>query len=326
VRARLDTDSIHRGRATRAPEPSRPTDALLALQRAAGNRAVAALISRAHGAHGLRTIAREFDEQFETGLDLFTKATRKMDFSFTGRPPMYDADCWTCFLLLTPTDNSPKERREYAGETGAVWKALVKKYEEIEFEYVLKPNVKPSFAIREIPRKSERWAMDCIDYVVAARLYAECRGLGDEAFDAKYSNLGTEIAPAPMRMAQHDTPGLSASDFWRREAKATEFMSKTSQEPATGVAPKDASEEDAFLAEKVPIGARVMWTTTHPKAAEDMENENTIKIGPDLYAAHPLGRISANKVRKELVVDDKRAAQEITEHIYLAEIEWYNRR
>jgi hypothetical protein len=75
-----------------------------------------------------------------------------------------------------------------------------------------------------------------------------------------------------------------------------------------------------------------MWTTTHPDAADDMVNENTIKIGDDLYAAHPLGNLSGRKVRDEMVAEpdegeltpEQRLAQ-IVQHIYLAEVEWYDR-
>jgi hypothetical protein len=74
-----------------------------------------------------------------------------------------------------------------------------------------------------------------------------------------------------------------------------------------------------------------MWTTTHPDAADDMVNENTIKIGDDLYAAHPLGNLSGHDVRDEMVADDddeltpeQRLAQ-VAQHIYLAEVEWYDR-
>jgi hypothetical protein len=303
---------------------------VLALQRAAGNRAVGALLARTRVSQGPLAVAREFDEEFEKGLQMFAKATGDMDFSGSGSAPRYDEANWTCLLVLTETENGPSVTREYAGETGAAWDKLVKANYEVELQYVLKSGVKPSFAIREIPRHPDRWAMDCIDYVVAARLYAEAKASGDEAFDAKYSALGGEISPVPMRMAQHATPGLTAQDFWLRGAQGQPFASKTNPQRPTGVQPANAVEEDAFLA-TVPIGARVMWTTTHPDALADMENENTIKIGPDLYAAHPLGRCSGAKIRRELIagpderVKDRHAAH-IAEHIYLSEVEWYDRR
>ena len=313
-----------------APAPAQaPQQRLLALQRSAGNHAVASLLQRTRLSHGPVAIARFDDAEFEKGLDLFAKATSKMDFSGSGSAPRYDEANWTCQLVLTKVEDGPKETVPYEGQKGAAWKKIVNDNDEVELQYTLKPGVKPSFAIREIPKNPRKWAMDCIDYVVAARLYAELRGSGDEAFDAKYSNLGTELSPEPMRMAQHATPGLSSSDFWVRDAQGAEFASRTKTDTPTGIKPKDAGEEDEFL-KSVPIGARVMWTTTHPEAAEDMENENTIKVGVDSYAAHPLGRLSGAEVREELIagpdedVKSKHAAH-IATHIYLSEVEWYDR-
>jgi hypothetical protein len=316
-------------REPRSPPPPPRVHSVLALQRSAGNHAVATLLQRTRLSHGPVAVARFDDAKFEEGLDLFARATKKMDFSGSGSAPRYDKDNWTCLLVLTKVEDGPSQTVPYEGQNGTAWKKIVDENHEVELQYVLKSGVKPSFAIREIPKKPAVWAMDCIDYVVAARLYAELRGSGDEAFDAKYANLGTEISPQPLRMAQHATPGLSSRDFWVREAQGAEFASRTKPENPTGVKPKDAGEEDVFL-RTVPIGARVMWTTTHEKAAADMENENTIKVGDDKYAAHPLGRLSGANVREELIAgpdedDESKHAAHIAAYIYLSEVEWYDR-
>jgi len=311
-----------------APAPA-PQERLLALQRSAGNRAVATLLQRTRLSDGPLAVSRFDDAEFEKGLALFAKATKDMDFSGSGSAPRYDKANWTCLLVLTKVEDGPSQTVRYEDQVGEDWNRIVKENYEVELQYVLNPGVKPSFAIREIPKNPDRWAMDCIDYVVAARLYAELRGSGNDEFDAKYGNLGSQISPEPMRMAQHATPGLSSRDFWVRDAQGAEFASRTTPDTPTGAKPKDAAEEDALL-ETVPIGARVMWTTTHPKAAADMENENTIKIGDDTYAAHPLGRLSGAKVRGELIagpdenVKSKHAAH-IAAYIYLSEVEWYDR-
>lgn len=275
----------------------------------------------------------QYDTTYEAALREFADSTADMDFSGSGTEPRFDAEYWKCTIVVTTKAGQRKTLTNLA-KALEQWKSIVKTSEEVELEYTLKPGVSPSLAIRQIVARPEEWAMDCIDYVVAARLYAECLAAGDEAFDAKYTNVGTAVAPAPMKMAQHNTPKLTSSDFWRRTKQGTEFISHTTHAP-TGVMPADVAAEDEFL-RTVPIGARVMWTTRHRRANEDMENENTIKVGEDLYAAHPLGTISGRKVRDELVVDfdrhgrdvamtkEERAAH-VVRYVYLCEVEWYDR-
>lgn len=365
MRTRRDEDVPEEPRAERArPAVDPQLDALLRLQGTAGNQAVDRLLQRTRTEHhggrrGARDRTRErgrardakyapdpgegmpeapeslAEEQddYAAALKEFAASTDEMDFSGSGTEPRFDAEYWKCTVIVT---TKAGERKKLTNLTKVLeqWKSIVKTSEEVELEYTLKPGVAPSLAIRQIVARPEEWAMDCIDYVVAARLYAECVASGDEAFDAKYTNVGTAVAPAPMRMAQHNTPKLTSSDFWRRTAQGTEFTSQTTHAP-TGVMPAGPAEEDEFL-RTVPIGARVMWTTRHRRANEDMENENTIKVGEDLYAAHPLGTISGAKVRDELVVDTDRQGRDIAmtkgdraahvaRYIYLCEVEWYDR-
>ncbi len=332
-----------------APEPN----LVLRLQRTAGNHAVAAMLQRARTRDRTRQRGRErdakvqnltepgegltdrdielaaqYDEDYEEALREFAEATDEMDFSGGGSQPRFDEECWTCVVIGTLHGG---QKRRYADIPALIkqWDALMDATEDIELEYTLKSGVRPSFAIREIQAHPDRWALDCIDYVVAAKLYAECVAGSDLTFDLKYTNVGTRLKPRRLKMAQHKTAKLTASDFWRRKGQGQEFKSKTSGQ-MTGFAPANARREDEFLA-AVPIGARVMWTTTHPDAADDMVNENTIKIGDDLYAAHPLGNLSGHDVRDEMVADDddeltpeQRLAQ-VVQHIYLAEVEWYDR-
>jgi hypothetical protein len=214
---------------------------------------------------------------------------------------------------------------------------------EIELVYELAVETQPSEAVQAIFDEPKRWALDCIDYVVAARLYAEMRVTGAEKFDAKYTSLGTELAPEKMRMDQHQTPGLSTHKFWEREDKAEEFEETESpgdgpskgesdssdDEPKmTGVRLDSIEEEDAFLA-KVPVGTRVMWSTTNTLAGGDWVNENTLKAGPDAFIAHPHGILTAQQVRLEMVPEkitdqgEDAVRKDIETNVYVAEIEWY---
>lgn len=271
--------------------------------------------------------ARVSDAAYEAALVEFANATKEMDFSGSSKEPRFDDNYWNCHLMIQLPGTGLTLEVPF---TRLNWTIARKRGCDIELQYTLKAGVSPARAVRQIAAHPSRWAMDCVDYVVAALLYAECVAGGDEAFDAKYENVGTALRPEPMRMAQHDTPKLPARSLWYRDAQRKEFVSHSEGAAATGIRPRDGREEDALL-KTVPLGTRVMWTTTHPDAVDEMVNENAIKIGDDLYAAHPLDNISGQSVRAELVVDSdkltKRQRQaHILRHIFLSEIEWYDRR
>ena len=337
-----------------APEPP-----LLTLQRAAGNQAVGRFLARTRTEHGgasrgarVRTRERnrardekyelnhppeeEPEEQdragaYEEALARFGATAGVMTFSHTGMKPLFDEEFWTCTLVVKlKKKGSPLQRVPWSTKADKAWSKILKQAKEVDFEYTLNSGVRPSTAAIALYDRQELWAMDCIDFVVAARLYAECVSSGHAAFDRKYSNLGTLIEPVTMRMAQHDTPGLGSAALWRREAQGEAFVVKPGNEP-TEHTPTDHASEDELIA-TLPVGTRVMWTTTHEDADEDMENENTIKVGPDRYVAHPMGVESAAGVRDGLVVDDDEVLtpaerlKQTREHVYLAEIEFYERR
>ena len=274
-------------------------------------------------------------------LQEFGAQSTKAGFANTSRPPKFDERHWRCFArFLDKKDNPVGGLQECTSEEAV---RMRKGAAEIELVYELAVETQPSEAVQAIFDEPKRWALDCIDYVVAARLYAEMRVIGAENFDAKYTSLGTELAPEKMRMDQHQTPGLSTHKFWEREDKAEEFEETESpgdgpskgesessdDEPTmTGVRLDSIEEEDAFLA-KVPVGTRVMWSTTNALAGGDWVNENTLKAGPDAFIAHPHGILTAEQVRLEMVPEEISARgedairEDIEKNVFVAEIEWY---
>jgi hypothetical protein len=151
-----------------------------------------------------------YDKGYEKAPASFARKAKKMDFSGEESMPRCDDKCWSCTLVLTPKsehEDVTKERQPYTEMTSGAWKKLQKRYEEVELEYTLLPGVAPSHAVAEIFNHTDRWAMDCIDFVVAGRLYAQLMAMGANVFDKKFSALlGPELSPQPMKMAQHDTP------------------------------------------------------------------------------------------------------------------------
>ena len=272
-----------------------------------------------------------YNQRYETALVNFARKAKQMDFSGGGSMPRYDKECWSCTLVLTPEsegdEDVTKERQLYTGMSSGEWKRLQKQYEEVELEYTLLGGVAPSRAISRIFEDTSRWAMDCIDFVVAGRLYAQLMAMGANAFDEKFNHLGPELSPQPMKMAQHETPGLDNDAFWERDNQGQEFVNEKGQKTAR--APRTGEEEDELLA-SLPIGTRVMWSTWAP-ITDDMENENAIKIGPDKYAAHPLGTVSGAKLREELVDERKfpkkaQRLEQVRTNVFLKEVELYSRK
>ena len=356
------------------PEPPAPAEPeLLALQRAAGNQAVGQYLQRTRAERGEKgkgekgraqqrrrerddkpqrdgrpaepvpdDVAEdptEYDGAYEEALKDFSELAGEMDFSHTGQPPRFDERFWKCTLVVRRPTHPRFQRVEYTGKEQQYHALLGPESDdeetEIDFEYTLESSATPSVAIRSIYTESERWSLDCIDFVVAARLYAECVAKGDFFFDLKYRDLGRKIKRGPLKMAQHATTGLTTKKLWLRGRQGGEFRVEGGD--ANGHAPTNFAEEDQLLA-TLPIGSRAMWTSSFTEGDPDMENENTIKVGRDLYAAHPLGTVSAAEIRDELVVDPvngpsgtkrkltaSERRQQSREHIYLSEVEIYDR-
>jgi hypothetical protein len=194
---------------------------LLALQRAAGNQAVGHYLQRTRSERGEKgkgekgraqqrrrdrddkperdgrppepvpaEVAQdptEYDDAYEDALTRFSALAGEMDFSHTGQPPRFDERYWTCALVVRRQTHPRFRRVEYTGDEQQYHDILGSGKDdeevEIDFEYTLDSGATPSLAIQSIYDESERWSLDCIDFVVAARLYAECmsRAFADAA-------------------------------------------------------------------------------------------------------------------------------------------------
>lgn len=192
---------------------------------------------------------------------------------------------------------------------------------------VMKAGKKPSDAVGALFDKPTEWSLDCIEYVQALRWYAQLRAKGAERFDR-------EIKSTVFKLSYHETTGLRSRQLYQRDRKRDQFDyvdGLTNRRIATDVSLTTAAQEDVFLA-KIPVGSRVMWSDAHPDARDtDFENENTIKVGDDSYAAHPFGVLPAAELRQEMgptPYDEPKASRRqayIRRWIFIKEIEWYAR-
>lgn len=190
-------------------------------------------------------------------------------------------------------------------------------------EILILTSGQPADAVNAIFASPRLWSFDCIEIIQVGRWYAELTAMGADEFNKK--DKGS------FKLSYHETTGLRGRTLYRRERKRDNFTSidgLTGRKTATDVKLTTAQEEDAFL-RTLPIGTRVMWSDSHEDAFDtDFENENTIKVGDDRYAAHPFGTLSAAKMRAELGPSssdepsrDKREAY-IRRHVFIKEIEW----
>jgi hypothetical protein len=200
------------------------------------------------------------------------------------------------------------------------WKEVKRKKESI---LVLKSGT-PAKAIDELFANVRKWALDCIDFIQVARWYALRHTIGEEEFNKKFGSM-------QFKLANHETTGLEENVlFLESGERGDPFTDEQENEPDPSIVLNTIEDENKYLS-TLPVGTRVMWTNNHPKAeGTDFENENTIKVGPDRYAAHPFGVLTVDKLRKELA-DDQDEGEEIDpmdyyqKYIFISEIEIYKK-
>lgn len=141
---------------------------------------------------------------------------------------------------------------------------------------------------RENQEGREKAALDCVEIIEVCRWLAERDVIGVAAFDRKYGGARFTLA-APgstgvvsLILAVRSGGGNGGdSDYFDAGGPLTGTMNLTD-----GTVVNLA----AYL-EALPIGSRVMWRTfdRYVHREDDFKNENTVKLGDDLYGAHPLG-------------------------------------
>jgi len=148
---------------------------------------------------------------------------------------------------------------------------------------------------------------------------------GPEEFNRKAGQI--------FKLSYHKSSGLRGRMMYTRNSRKEPFTrveGLTNRKERTSIHLSTPEEEDRFLATEVPIGSRVMWSDGNPQSrGEDFENENTIKIGPNRYAAHPFGTHSSDEIRETMAAPDQETPAKVRAYIrrwiFIKEIEWYAR-
>lgn len=224
-----------------------------------------------------------------------------------------------------------------------------KKTGDVEKFLVLESGT-PHEAIDALFHEQERWHVDCSVFAEVVQLYALRQSLGATRFDARVgeSFVLREGPPAEaMELRRHGSSGVKSNLLFKRESATAEFT-------VTGVGRLDAVPPVEQALADAPIGSRVRWTSQllfdrweDPIAhggdlleqGQDQSptwshylHENTLKLGPDRYAAHGVGgggRVSRERIEDVLTeitagVFPKRSETEIRANIYISEIEIFD--
>ncbi len=189
---------------------------------------------------------------------------------------------------------------------------------------VLKAGQTPSVAVDGLVNSKSKLSLDCIEFIQVARWYAQLQSVGSEEFNRRAGNN--------FKLSYHETSGLRSRTTYLRNSRKEPFKSVdalTNCSVVTNVTLRTPEDEDRFLAD-LPIGSRVMWSDANPESRDtDFENENTIKVSADRYAAHPFGIKTAAQIRKEMASPEEETQSKINAYIrrwvYIKEIEWYAR-
>jgi len=178
---------------------------------------------------------------------------------------------------------------------------------------VLKPGKSPSDAIDAMFDNLDLWSVDCAQFIQVAQLYAMRHALGADEFNQRAKGMSFTIKP-------HWSTLIKAKVSWNRGS------SSASMKRSDGVA--EARSIEQIIAD-LPVGSRVMWTNKDARASAAFRNENTIKLGPDLFAATGFGAKNTF-TRSEIELLLARAqnptadAAYISANIFIAEIDHYD--
>ncbi len=183
---------------------------------------------------------------------------------------------------------------------------------EYGLKLVLKPGKLPSNAIDAMFANLSEWKVDCAEFVQIAEWFALRHAYGADDFNSRVAGLSFDLRP-------HGSTGIKSKEMYFRDGPGDVMTRSSDHKPE----PKSVDE----LVADAPIGSRVTWTFL--KTAGDFHHENTIKLGPDLFAAHGFRRKGNTFTRKQL---EKTLAQVANRHpdeayiaanVFIQQIELY---
>lgn len=159
-----------------------------------------------------------------------------------------------------------------------------------------------------------KWSVDCAQFIQVAEWYALRHAYGADDFNKRVG--GT------LELRVHRSTGIAYKELYERLNRSAKMRRRT-----------DGAEESKSVEQLLadaPIGSRITWT--NKKAPDDsaFHNENTIKMGPDSFAAHGFGGSTNIFTRAEVELklaqaeDSSADATYIAANIFISQIAYFD--
>jgi hypothetical protein len=184
----------------------------------------------------------------------------------------------------------------------------------------LKDDKKLSDAVKALFAKLSKWSVDCAEFGQVARWYALLHTYGADYLDA----FRTQSSTGPViQLRPHASTGIQGLVQFRRDRPGDPMRSSVDDEPV-----KETVDE---LLEAAPVGSAVAWTNLNAKPGDPFRNENTTKLGPDLYAAHGFGSqntFTRAQIEKGLwrMTNPDGDAKQMKKFVFISRIEHFHTR
>lgn len=184
---------------------------------------------------------------------------------------------------------------------------------EFERKLTLKSGKLPSDAIDAMFDNLDQWSVDCAQMVQVAEWYALRHAYGAEKFNQRVGR--------PFELRIHGSTGINYRELYGRENKRSRMKRLTDLK----VEPRSVEQ---ILAD-APIGSRVTWTNPKQPHSSPFYNENTVKLGPDLFGALGFGagrnKFTRAEVELELAKKENQAADAayVAANIFISQIGYY---
>ena len=153
---------------------------------------------------------------------------------------------------------------------------------------------------------STKWSFDCYGFVITNEVYADWRTLTRDEFNQRHS-------PLQLGIFSHVDTRWEASGIRTTKPGQKPFQDQLGHSEA-GMSEITSritfNKPMSRLLAEAPIGSRVTWTNLDAlKKCEASKwtldfcnyvHENTLKVGPDQYSAHPFGIVAEKVIKEEM--------------------------
>ena len=154
--------------------------------------------------------------------------------------------------------------------------------------------ITPHMAIEQIfdPDRIKQWKVGCALFVQLAHLRAKLKIMGSNDFD-QHIQLAYDPSDPGLMLKLHESTSIGQRAYYERLVNRAKPVPPATEGKITGpmnnlMWDKNGATYDVSKALKdARVGSRVCWMNPHPSAyGTEYLYENTIKLGPDRYAAH----------------------------------------